>query len=115
MAKTGRLRSRLLLTFFGLTSEYRKSLFKQIHEIVYYGGGGYDWYTVYKMPIWLRKFTYQSIVECKQKESDAYKGVKSSIKVLPRLIWLTLIKVKFLIPKYHLLIMLQERQKNDAL
>ena len=80
MAKTGRLRSRLLLTFFGLTSEYRKSLFKQIHEIVYYGGGGYDWYTVYKMPIWLRKFTYQSIVECKQKESDAYKGVKSSNK-----------------------------------
>jgi hypothetical protein len=32
------------------------------------------------MPIWLRKFTYQSIVECKQKESDAYKGVKSSNK-----------------------------------
>ena len=80
MAKTGRLRSRLLLTFFGLTSEYRKSLFKQIHEIVYYGGGGYDWYSVYNMPIWLRKFTYQSIVECKQKESDAYKGVKSSNK-----------------------------------
>ena len=80
MAKTGRLQSRLLLTFFGLTSEYRKSLFKQIHEIVYYGGGGYDWYTIYEMPIRLRKFTYQSIVECKQKESDAYKGVKSSNK-----------------------------------
>ena len=74
----------MVLSFFGLTSdkapEYRVLLFKQIHEIVYYGGGGYDWYTVYEMPIWLRKFTYQSIVECKQKESDAYKGTKSSNK-----------------------------------
>ena len=76
--KTGRLQSRSQLTFFGLTSEYRKSLFKQIHEIVYYGGGGYDWHTIYEMPIWLRKFTYKSIVENKQQESDAHKGVTSS-------------------------------------
>ena len=78
MTKTRRLRSRLLPTFFGLTSEYRKYLFFQIHEIVYHGGGGYDWYTIYEMPIWLRKFTYKSISNNKQKESDAYKSVKSS-------------------------------------
>lgn len=29
------------------------------------------------MPIWLRKFTYQQIVEVKQKEADAYKNVSS--------------------------------------
>ena len=74
----GRLQSQSQQTFFGLTSKYRKSLFKQIHEIVYYGGGGYDWHTVYGMPIWLRKFTYSSIVEIKQQESDAQNGVTSS-------------------------------------
>ena len=46
------------LTFFGLTSknipEFRISVFKQIHEIVFHGQGGYDWETVYNMPIWLR-------------------------------------------------------------
>ena len=49
------------LTFFGLTPEYRGALFNQIHEIVYYGNGGYDWGTVYNMPIWLRNFTFKKI------------------------------------------------------
>jgi len=38
-------------------------LFKTIHEIVFNGQGGYDWNTVYSMPIWLRKFTYQTLKE----------------------------------------------------
>jgi hypothetical protein len=53
------------LTFFGLTSEVAKesrvNLFTQIHEIVFYGQGGYDWETVYNMPIWLRKFTFHTM------------------------------------------------------
>lgn len=53
------------LTFFGLTSEvakeHRVNLFTQIHEIVFYGQGGYDWGTVYNMPIWLRKFTFHTM------------------------------------------------------
>lgn len=36
-------------------------MFSQIHEIIFYGNGGYDWGTVYNMPIWLRKFTYEKI------------------------------------------------------
>lgn len=54
------------MTFFGLTKElapkYRARLFKEIHEIVYHGNG-YDWNTVYNFPIWLRKFTYNEILE----------------------------------------------------
>jgi hypothetical protein len=38
-------------------------LFNQIHEIVFHGQGGYDYETVYNMPIWLRKFTYVKITE----------------------------------------------------
>lgn len=53
----------LLLPFFGLTPEYRLHLFTQIHEIVFHGNGGYDWDTIYNMPIWLRKFTFSKIKE----------------------------------------------------
>jgi len=49
------------LTFFGLTPEYRLSVFNNIHDIVYYGNGGYSWTEVYNMPIWLRKFTFNKI------------------------------------------------------
>ena len=53
------------LAFFGLISEnipkLRVSLFTQIHEIIFYGKGGYDWETVYNMPIWLRRFTHKQI------------------------------------------------------
>jgi len=49
------------LTFFGLTPDYRTSLFRQIHEIVFYGNGGYDWHTIYNMPIWIRNLTFNLI------------------------------------------------------
>ena len=53
------------LTFFGLTSEtapqVRLGIFKQIHEIIFHGKGGYDYYTIYNMPIWLRKYTFKEI------------------------------------------------------
>ena len=51
------------LAFFGLTQQYRFNLFKTIHEIVFHGGGGYDWNTIYEMPIWLRTFTFNSLKE----------------------------------------------------
>ena len=39
----------------------RLGIFKQIHEIVFHGKGGYDYYTIYNMPIWLRKYTFKEI------------------------------------------------------
>ena len=62
---TQKLTFQLDLTFFGLTSDLvpqvRANLFSQIHEIVFHGQGGYDWETVYNMPIWLRKFTFHTM------------------------------------------------------
>jgi tRNA(His) 5'-end guanylyltransferase len=59
--------SQSLSTFFGLTpkeaAEYRAGLFSQIHEIVFHGKGGYDFGTVYNMPIWLRRLTFRRIAE----------------------------------------------------
>jgi hypothetical protein len=58
------------LHFFGLTQEYRLSLFTEIHEIVFHGKGGYDWETIYNMPIWLRKFTFNKIKEFYEPENN---------------------------------------------
>jgi len=67
--------SQLGLHFFGLTTknipEIRKKIFTQIHEIVFHGKGGYDWNTIYNMPIWLRKFTFSRIDEFYKKETQA--------------------------------------------
>jgi len=73
----------LILTFFGLTSEYRLYLFKQIHEILFYGKGGYDFETVYTMPIWLRKFTFKLISDYydEQNKSDSSGGDSSSTQI----------------------------------
>jgi hypothetical protein len=63
------------LAFFGLTfdiaAETRAAIFKQIHQIVFHGKGGYDWHTVYNMPIWLRRFTFNEILKYYQDEKDA--------------------------------------------
>lgn len=62
------------LAFFGLNkhniAQSRVNLFRQIHEIVYHGNGGYDWNTVYNMPIWLRRFTFQEIADFVEKQNN---------------------------------------------
>ena len=66
------------LAFFGLTSDIasqaRAALFKQIHEIVFHGKGGYDWNTIYNMPTWLRKFTFTQIQNFYKEEEEAIKN-----------------------------------------
>lgn len=57
------LRFQSLWNFFGLSNEDRILLYSEIHEIVFNGGGGYDWATVYNMPIWLRRFTFRKLKE----------------------------------------------------
>jgi hypothetical protein len=67
--------SPLGLAFFGLTSDNiapaRASLFSQIHQIVFYGKGGYDWHTVYNMPIFLRLFTFNEIKKHYEEEKES--------------------------------------------
>jgi hypothetical protein len=69
--QTGRLLCQSQLAFFGLTPEYRSIVFQQLHEIVFHGKGGYDWNTVYNMPVWLRKYTFKSIQEFYEKQAEA--------------------------------------------
>ena len=53
--------------------QIRVSIFKQIHEIVFHGKGGYDYHTIYNMPLWLRKFTFHEIDKFYQEEAESYK------------------------------------------
>ena len=70
------------LTFFGLTptsaKQYRLNFLTQIHEICFYGQGGYSWPVVYDMPLWLRKFTYSKIKDHYDKQSEMMKKSKES-------------------------------------
>lgn len=68
-----------MLAFFGLTSDYRKNLFSVIHQIVFYGKGGYSWYDVYNLPIIHRRFIYNEIskfYEENNKEGQSIEEIK---------------------------------------
>ena len=60
----------LQLTFFGLSPKDRINIYNEIHEICFHGKGGYDWNTVYNMPIWLRKYTFNKLKEWYDKEQN---------------------------------------------
>jgi len=49
-------------------------VFKEIHEIIFHGKGGYDWMTIYHMPIWLRKYTFHEIKKFYDEQNKASKG-----------------------------------------
>lgn len=53
--------------------EHRVTVFDQIHEIVFHGKGGFDYNTVYNMPIWLRRYTFKKIQEFYDKEAEESK------------------------------------------
>lgn len=53
------------------------NLFSQIHQILFHGKGGYDYDTVYHMPIWLRKFTFNEIKKFYEEEKQAAEGKTS--------------------------------------
>ena len=68
------------LAFFGLTpasaKTHRVKFLTQIHEICFYGQGGYSWTEVYDMPLWLRKFVYTKIKDHYDKKAEQTKKVK---------------------------------------
>jgi len=74
----------LVSTFFTLSFNdaaiARRNLFSQIHEIVFHRKGGYDWNTVYDMPIWLRNFTYQQISDFYKQEVENRNKTQSNSK-----------------------------------
>jgi hypothetical protein len=70
------------LSFFGLTYDtapkVRNAVFTQIHQIVFFGKGGYDWETIYNMPLWLRNFTFNQIKIHYDKEREEYESSQNN-------------------------------------
>ena len=55
-------------------------MFKTIHEIVFNSNGGYDWETVYNMPTWLRRFTFETLKEHYDKIAEEKNKVENLLQ-----------------------------------
>ncbi len=64
------------LSFFGLTSidqaaKAKLAIYKQIHQICFFGKGGYSWPVVYDMPVYLRRFVFEEMRQFYEEEKAA--------------------------------------------
>jgi len=60
------------LTFFGLPPSSRAAIHEELFNIAYYGNG-FNHNELYNMPVPLRRFYAQKLVEAKEKESKEIK------------------------------------------
>jgi hypothetical protein len=60
------------LTFFGQPPSNRAAIHEEIFNIAYYGNG-FNHNDLYNMPVPLRRFYAEKLVEAKQKEADQIK------------------------------------------
>ena len=60
------------LTFFGQPPSNRAAIHEELFNIAYYGNG-FSHNELYNMPIPLRRFYAQKLVEAKQKEAESIK------------------------------------------
>ena len=49
---------------------------------MFFGKGGYDWDTVYSMPIWLRRFTFHQLDEYYKKEQEEYRKANGGSELI---------------------------------
>lgn len=56
----------------------RLQLFSRMHEIVFYGKGGYSFEAVYTMPTWLRNYIHSELLKFYKQESEAVEKASSS-------------------------------------
>jgi len=60
------------LTFFGQPPSNRAAIHEELFNIAYYGNG-FNHNDLYNMPVPLRRFYAQKLIEAKQKEAQAIK------------------------------------------
>ena len=65
------------LAFFGQPPSNRAAIHEELFNIAYYGNG-FNHNDLYNMPVPLRRFYAQKLVEAKQKESEAIKKSSQS-------------------------------------
>jgi len=65
------------LSFFGQPPENRAAIHEEIFNIAYYGNG-FNHNELYNMPIPLRRFYAQQLIDAKNKESEEIKKATQS-------------------------------------
>lgn len=55
----------------------RLNLFRELHEMVFFGKGGYDFATVYSLPIWLRHYIFSEMNKFYKKEAEEMEKARS--------------------------------------
>ena len=67
------------LTFFGQPPSNRAAIHEEIFNIAYYGNG-FNHNELYNMPVPLRRFYAQKLVDAKKKESEIIENARQSAK-----------------------------------
>ena len=67
------------LTFFGQPPSNRAAIHEEIFNIAYYGNG-FTHNELYNMPLPLRRFYGQKLVDAKKKESEIIENARQSAK-----------------------------------
>lgn len=65
-----------MLTFFGLSDEYIESVYEQIFQLKYHGG--WSFFESYNLPVSVRVWFLNRLIQQKQEEQEAHKKVSSS-------------------------------------
>lgn len=79
---------RLTFHFFFLTAEDRPYIHNEIWSLLYHGQGGFDYVSVYNMPIWLRQYYLKKIIDfnedkgAKNASQQAQKQAQNSNTIL---------------------------------
>ena len=64
------------LTFFGQPPSNRAAIHEELFNIAYYGNG-FNHNELYNMPIPLRKFYAQKLIDAKKKETKSYEDARN--------------------------------------
>jgi hypothetical protein len=68
--------------FFGLTPEYKFTVYNEVHDLVYWGNGGFLYSEVYNMPIHIRRYHIRKINEHHEQQNEEHeKAMRQSAQV----------------------------------
>ncbi len=65
-------------SFFGLNPDYLKTVYEQFFYMKYYGG--WSLFELYSLPLGLRNWYFQMLVEQKDKEAEEYDKASNRIR-----------------------------------
>tara|TARA_Y100000114_G_C11711196_1_gene303577 strand:- start:122 stop:376 length:255 start_codon:yes stop_codon:yes gene_type:complete len=64
--------------FFGLTPKYKLQVYQEVHDLVYYGNGGFIYSEVYQMPIHIRRYHIRKIDVLHKKQNEELQKARES-------------------------------------